>query len=176
MRTKFILAALAAITTLSACVSTPEKIVSTPPAGALPIAITDPVAVKDLQSAAANLDQAVAIGALPKDDPAPACLHDALQRAGIEIAPGAAAPQSFAPANDGVFSLGAILYIQVQQAKALTGKGITVSQSCLALLGQIHLDALMATAKGARAALTVGGLGAAGVTGGVIVPGVGLVK
>jgi hypothetical protein len=136
---------------LAACVSTPDKIVSTPAGGSLPIPITDPVAVKDLKSAASNLDQAVAIGALPANDPAPACLHDALQKAGIEIAPGATAPQSFAPTNDGVFSLGTILYIQVQQAKAMKGQGITVSQSCLALLGQIHLDALMATAQvGAR--------------------------
>lgn len=143
---------------LAACVSTPQKIVSTPDtsAGALPIAITDPVAVKDLKSAAANLDQAVAIGALSKDDPAPACLHDALQKAGIEVPAGATPAQSFTPANDGAFSLGSIFYIQVQQAKALKGTTLVVSQSCLALLGQIHLDALTATAKGA--ALPLAGL------------------
>lgn len=139
------------VAVLAACVSTPEKIVSTPTAGALPIPITDPIAIQDLKSAASNVDQAVAIGALPKDDPAPACLHDALQKAGIELAPGQTVPQSFKPANDGAFSLGTILYIQAQQAKAIRGQGINVSQPCLALLGQIHLDALMATAKlGAR--------------------------
>lgn len=176
MKKLLVVAAIAATLTLAACVSTPEKIVSTPAAGSMPIPITDPVAVRDLKSAAQNLDQAVAIGALAKDDPAPECLHDALQKAGIELPAGAAAPQSFAPANDGVFSLGSILYIQVQQAKAMSGQRIAVSQSCLALLGQIHLDAMMATARVARAALGVGGLGGIGATGGLIVPGVGVVK
>jgi hypothetical protein len=143
---KLLYAAIAAAA-LAGCAAVPEQITTMPAPGALPVQVTDPVAVQDLKSAASNLDQALAIGALPKDDPSPGCLHDALQRAGIELAPGASAPQSFKPANDGVFSLGTILYIQAQQLKAAAKGGITVSQPCLALIGQIHLDAMTAAAK-----------------------------
>ncbi len=181
--------ASALIAVLAACASTPDKISSiqqfspptatssAPAAAALPIPITNPTLVKDLQATASNLDQAVAIGALPKNDPAPGCLHDFLQRAGVELPPGAVPAQSFKPENAGAFSLGSILYIQVQQAKAAAaGGGITVSQPCLALVGQIHLDALAATAKGAAGVLGVGGLGSLGGMGGLIIPGAGFIK
>lgn len=178
---KLIYALLIAFT-LSACASLTAAplltgpISTTPAAGALPIPITNPAIVSDLEAAAKNLDQAVAIGALAKDDPAPACLHDAMQKAGIELPPGTAPAQSFEPVNDGVISLGSILYIRAQQLKAAAGQGVKISQTCLALIGQIHLDALMATAKVGGAALGLGGAGSIGAFGGLILPGVGLIK
>ncbi len=136
-----------ALLMLSACASTPEKIVSTPVGGTLPIPISNPTIVTDLQSATYNLDQAVAIGALPADDPAPKCLHGFLVKAGIELPAGQAAPKSFAPKNDGLVSLGAIAYIQVQQARVMSGQGVTVSMDCKALLGQFVLDGAAGVAK-----------------------------
>lgn len=174
-----IIALAFALTLLAACTSAqiiPDKISTTPAAGSLPIPITDAKAVTDLEGAASNFDKAVAIGALSATDPAPSCLHDALRKAGIELPPGAVAPQSFTPVSAGPFSEGATLYILAQQIKSSLGAGITISQECYALVGKIHLDFLMATAKGAKGALGLSGLGTFGVTGGAIVPGVGLVK
>ncbi len=143
---------LLALAVLSGCVSTPEKIVATPTGSTLPIPITSPTLIAALQADAYNLDQAVVIGALAKDDPAPACLHDFLQKAGIEIPPGGTAPASFAPKPEGKAS---ILYIQVQQAKSIAGGGIKVSTPCLALIGQLRLDEATAAARGAEALLPI---------------------
>jgi hypothetical protein len=137
--------------TLTACVSTPSKIVATPTQGALPIPIHNPTIITDLQSATFNLDQAVAIGALPKDDPAPACLHDFLVKAGIEVPAGAAPQASFTPKNDGIASVGSIVYIQAQQAKAISALGApAVAVSCKALLGQFVIDGATAVVKGVK--------------------------
>lgn len=115
--------------------------------------VTNPTIVTDLQSAAFDLDSAVTVGALTADDPAPKCLHDVLQKAGIEVAPGAPVAQSFTPKIDGAASAGAVAYILAQQAKKLSG-GITVDVSCEALLGRVVIDGVNTTAK----ALPVPGL------------------
>jgi hypothetical protein len=128
---------------LTACVSTPEKITGAP-AG---LAITNQTVVTDLQSAAYNLDNAVAVGALPTDDPAPKCLHDVLVKAGIEIPAGAVPAKSFAPKNDGVASAGAIAYILAQQAKQIAKQGIQVDPSCEALVGRVVIDGAKAINK-----------------------------
>jgi hypothetical protein len=96
--------------------------------------------VTDLQSAAYNLDNAVLVGALSADDPAPKCIHDVLVKGGIELAPGSVPAQSFAPKNDGVASAGAIAYIIAQQAKAIAKQGVQVDVSCEALLGRVVID------------------------------------
>jgi hypothetical protein len=141
------LIALLFIALLTGCASTPSKIVAQPAAGALPIQITSPGIVAALQADAANLDQAVAIGAIPKDDPAPACLHDFLRKAGIEVAPGAAAAASFEPDPKGKAS---ILYIQIRQARtALNGPGVQIASSCYAILGEMHFNAIIDLARGA---------------------------
>lgn len=175
------------LSALAGCASTPDKIVSVaafseptatssapaalPP---LPVQITDPGLVKKLKADAANLDQALAIGALPANDPAAPCLHDFMRRAGVEQAPGTTAAQSFKPDPDGDAS---IVYILAQQAKLAAAAGnIQISQSCLALVGQIHLDAIAVAAKGARGLLGLGGIGSVGGLGGLIIPGVGLIK
>lgn len=148
------LALILTIVLLTGCISTPSRIVETPAPGtsSLPIPITNPTIVTDLQSAAYNLDNAVAIGALPADDPAPACLHDILRQGGVEVPAGQVPAKSFAPKNDGLASLGSIAYIQIQQAKAMSGNsGITVAVSCKALLGTFVIDGMTAVAKvGAR--------------------------
>lgn len=130
-----------ALIVLAGC-ATPPQISASP----LP-AITNPTIVTDLQSAAFDLDSAVAVGALAADDPAPKCLHDVLQKAGIETPPGATAAASFTPKIDGAASAGAVAYILAQQAKRLMHGGVTVDVSCEALLGRVVIDGVKTTAK-----------------------------
>jgi hypothetical protein len=63
-----------------------------------------------------NLDQAIALGMLPANDHADACMHAALTKIGIEPAqagkPGAKSPASFTPRVTDLISGGAVLYIQ----------------------------------------------------------------
>lgn len=133
---------------LCACVSTPEKISGTPTTGGIPI--TNPTIVTDLQDAAYNLDNAVAVGALSVDDPAPKCLHSLLVKAGIEVPAGAVPAQSFTPKHSGVASEGAIAYILVQQAKAIAKVGVGPDDpSCEALVGRVVIDGVKAANKAA---------------------------
>ena len=97
--------------------------------------------ITDLQTAAKNLDAAVNAGELAKDDPAPPCLHAVLQRAGIEATPGTAAtPQPFVVQIDGLISAGSVLYIRIQQGKAILAGGSTFPTACKTLVGQIVID------------------------------------
>jgi len=144
--------ALAALAFLTACASTPELIVgpSTDAAGTpvqpSPLAglASGQIAV-DLQSAAFNLDNAIAIGALPANDPADKCIHGVLQQAGIEVPPGGVPAKTFVPKNDGVVSLGAVAYIMAQQAKL--APGITVPMDCKTLIGTFVIDGFGAANK-----------------------------
>lgn len=111
------------------------------------------VIVTDIQSASFDLDQAVAVGALTADDPAPKCLHGVMTQLGIDPANPPAANASFTPKNDGLVSAGAILYIRAQQIKR-AGGAITVPVDCKSLIGQLVIDAGSAQAK----ALPGGGL------------------
>ena len=138
------IALIACALALAACASTPDKIVSMPTAAGVPIS-SGSVLANDLQSATSNLDQAIAIGALPAGDPSAACFHSILQQAGIEAIPGAPVQQSFAPKNDGLASLGSIIYIQIQQQKAL--KPISISPECKALVGTFVIDGASGVAK-----------------------------
>lgn len=147
MRKFRIIALLLLAGCLTACVSSPNLIQSTPTNASLPLPITDPASILDWKTASSTLDQAVAIGALLPDDPAPACVHNVLLQAGIELAPGAVAPKSFVPLHNGPVSDAAVLYIQAQQAKQISSKGITVSVSCEAIVGRIFIDNLKAVAK-----------------------------
>ena len=141
---KRIAAALAVAALLASCASTPGQIVGTGTnaAGqateAPPLPIKNAQVVTDLQSAAFNLDNAIAVGALPANDPAAACIHGVLQEAGVEVPPGSTAPKSFTPKNDGLVSLGAIAYIQIQQAK--NSAGVVIPQDCKTIVGQFVID------------------------------------
>lgn len=146
-----IFAALAALT-LNGCAVFGGDITGGAPTG---IRITNSTIATDLQSAAYNLDQAVAVGALTADDPAPKCVHDVLVKAGIELPAGQAAPKSFTPKHDGVASAGAIAYILAQQAKALQGTVGQVSPNCEALVGRIVIDSAKAAGKAVPTALSV---------------------
>jgi hypothetical protein len=95
--------------------------------------------ISDLQTAAKTLDAAAANGELPKGDPAPGCIHDVLQRLGIEAAPGATPPTQFVAQIDGLVSAGAVLYIRFQQGRGLLG-GATLPTECKTLVGQIVID------------------------------------
>lgn len=99
----------------------------------------------DLQSAAFNLDEAVRVGALAANDPAPACLHGALKQLGLEG--DQAKAESFVPRRDGLVSEGAVLYVRAQQLKKLQGAGVTVPVGCEALIGRIVLDNAAAVVK-----------------------------
>lgn len=104
-------------------------------------AITDPIGARlspgtiienDLTATALNLDQAVAVGALPANDPAPVCLHDLLSRTG-------AGQETFKPQISGLISAQSVLYIKAQQIK---NRG-ELSASCKAIIGDIVVGRLL---------------------------------
>src|SRR5207302_4456941 len=99
----------------------------------------------DQQSAAFTLDTAIAIGALPANDPADKCIHEVLQQAGIEVPPGGVPAKTFVPKNDGAISLGTIAYISVQQSKL--APGLSVPQDCKTIIGQFVVDGFGALNK-----------------------------
>lgn len=144
-----ILTTLSLAMLLAGCSFLPDKISGQ----TLGLNITSSTVVTDLQSASYNLDSAVAVGALPKNDPAPACLHAVLVKAGIEILPGTTAPASFQPKYDGVASAGAVAYILAQQAK--NAKTVPVDPNCEALVGRVVIDGVKA-AKGAAVSVVTG--------------------
>lgn len=139
---------------LAACASTPSLISGAPPGT---ITITNSTVVTDLQDASYNLDNALAVGALAADDPAPKCLHDVLVKAGIEVPAGSTPAKTFVPKYGGVASTGAVAYILAQQAKAASKVGITVDVSCEALVGRVVLDGA-ATVNKAAVALIPGAI------------------
>lgn len=99
----------------------------------------------DIASTQYNFAQAVQVGALSANDPAPTCVNQAVAALGL----GAANP-SFTPKIDGVFSFASVAYIRAQQIKALAGSGsLQVPPACLQILGQMQLDALAAAFKAA---------------------------
>jgi hypothetical protein len=106
--------------------------------------------VSDLQATAYNLDQAVAVGALPAGDPAQACVHDVLQKVGVE---GGTPPKSFTPKLTGLASAGSVAYIFAQQAKALRAAGFQVDPACEQLVGRIVIDGAKTTAAASPLAL-----------------------
>jgi hypothetical protein len=112
--------------------------------GGIPISADSGVG-KDLIAAAFNLDNAIAIGVLPSDDPAASCIHGVLKQAGIETPPGAPAVASFVPQDKGAVSVGAIAYIRAQQLRDL--KGLTVPVGCEAIIGKFVVDGLATANK-----------------------------
>jgi hypothetical protein len=98
-----------------------------------------------LLDASSNLDQAIAVGALDKADPAAACLHGVLQQLGIDPTLPVQGPgTSFTPKISDLISLGSVLYIRAQQLQKLQGAGVITPPSCKALIGQFVLDAAAA--------------------------------
>ena len=145
---------------LVAC-STPQP-VSTSPAQDV-LTATAPLGTtiqQGLLDAEWNLDQAIAIGVLPANDPADACLHQGLTAMGLEPStPGGPAPTpaSFVPKESDLVSIGSVLYIRAQQAKALgVGGTVTLPPGCDAIIGRLVV-------QGAAAAKSI-------VPGGQILP------
>ena len=87
--------------------------------------------VNDLKAASMNLNSAVRVGALNADDPAPACVQNALARFGD-------GQETFEPELAGVVSLSSVAYIQARQLE----NRAPVSIECKALLGDILLRRL----------------------------------
>lgn len=147
MRRLISLAALALA--LAGCPNTPisqnpvaDVTSGLPPVGGISI-------TQGLQEAAYNLDNAVAVGALTKADPAPACVHGVLVTIGADVVvtptgytPVAPAGNvaSFTPKESDLISIGSVAYIRIQQAKQLVNGGLQAPTSCEALLGQILID------------------------------------
>lgn len=138
---KATLLSIALAATLCAC-ATP--ITNNKGAGGLPISPDSGVG-KDLLAAAFNLDNAIAIGVLPADDPAASCIHGVLKQAGIETPPGAPAVASFIPEDKGAVSVGSIAYIRAQQLQGL--KGLQVPLGCEAVIGKFVVDGLATANK-----------------------------
>jgi len=104
------------------CATTPisanpiQDIASTVPQSSGPLSIQE-----GLREAAFNLDNAVVVGALTADDPAPACVHDAMTRLGLNpLQPPA---PSFTPQTTTLIGKGAVAYIRARQARRLQGTG-----------------------------------------------------
>lgn len=97
----------------------------------------------DLQATAYNLDQAIAIGVLPTNDPAAVCVHAVLVQTGIEN-PSGVPVASFEAKKDGPVSAGSIAYIKLAQLKA--AKLPVIPVDCYALIGKMQVDGLKAAA------------------------------
>jgi len=136
MLTRFL--PLGALLALGACTLPPQMNPSPPPPPAPSASVQT-----GLLNAEWNLDQAIAIGMLPANDHADACMHMALVRLGIEPPPPGSPPPkppaSFTPRVSDLISGGTVLYIQTHQArKASTAP--TVLPSCMQIIGQFVLD------------------------------------
>lgn len=138
------LLAVALSLSLVACASTPDLIVGGDPTKKVPLVLQNPTVITDLQSAAYNLDNAVAVGALLADDPAPACVHAVLKQAGVEVDGQVVEQKSFVPKKDGLASAGSIAYILAQQAKRGLGVKPVVPMDCKALIGTLVIDGIEA--------------------------------
>lgn len=125
--------------------------------------------VQGLQDAAFNFDNAVAVGALDKTDPAPACVHGILQDIGqdVTVTLTGATPvpstvgsgASYTPKVSDLISAGSVAYIRAQQAKKLVGgSGLSVPVGCEAIVGKVVID-------GANKA---GSMGLSVLTGGLV--------
>ncbi len=114
--------------------------------------------VQGLQDADANLHQAVDIGALDANDPAPGCFDSVL--ADLGIGPNApAAAKSFTPKVSDLISAGSVLYIRARQAEKLAQSGgPSFSIPCKALIGQFVIDAGRVAGKAGMSALPGSGL------------------
>lgn len=98
--------------------------------------------VEGIQNASWNFDQALLVGALKKDDPAPPCFHALMLDLGIDPASPPPPGSSFTPRVTDVISFGSVLYIRAQQAQDVQGAGIKVPPSCDALVSLVIKDAL----------------------------------
>jgi hypothetical protein len=105
--------------------------------------------VTDFTDAQYNLNQAMAVGALPANDPGAACLNQVAQQLNIGGTPAV----SFVPKVGGtlVLSGASVLYIRYNQAAGLQGT-FTPPQGCLALMGKMQWDTLKAALQGASLA------------------------
>lgn len=142
---------------LAAC-SSPPPISSNPVVTAtnqvnaiVPLAGANNLVVTGLQNAAFNLDNAMAIGALPGTDPASACVHGVLKQLGADVTvtptgvtpvalPSGGTATSFTPKVSDLISGGSVAYILFQQAKQVQAGGIAVPTGCAAIVGQIVID------------------------------------
>ena len=133
---------LAAALALSACQTSP--VISTNPTQTAASTFAETriggTIITGLQDAAYNLDQAVAIGVLPMNDPAAMCVHSGLQAIGQDTtSPTPAAPEFQTRVSD-LISGGAVLYILAEQAKnAQANGGINIPLSCEQLIGHLIL-------------------------------------
>jgi len=113
----------------------------------------------DLKAAAYNLDQAIAIGVLPEDDPAASCVHAVLGDLGLDGDGTATVAQSFQPKRDGLISTGAVLYIRARQLeKAREAGRFKLPKDCKAIIGQIVIDAAKVARRGLRSLIPGSGL------------------
>lgn len=138
--------ALIALLLITGCTNPPT--ISNQGAGATvaqAVAPPDSQIAVGLKNAASNLDQAIGIGILQADDPADACVHNALKLSGLESTPGSAAVQSFTPVISDAISAGSVLYIQSVQLR--NAKPFSVDTACKAVLGDLVLQGLQVGAR-----------------------------
>ncbi len=159
-----IIAIIAALT-LAGCATQPpisgnigKDVVSSLPAPTSGPSLQGTV-TQGLLDASYNLDNAVTVGALDANDPAPACLHAVLKDIGIDPSSTNPAAPSFTPKVSDLISAGSVLYIRARQLEHATGSGITMTIPCKAIVGQMVIDAGAAAKKATGLAGASMGLG-----------------
>lgn len=135
---------------LSAC-ATPPPISSNPVQTATNAVAATPIGgtvVQGLKDAEFNLDSAINIGVLAKDDPADACLHSSLVALGQEGGQTPLPTQSFTPKVSDLISAGSVAYILAMQAKTIQANGgLALPPSCEQLIGHFVLKGVSAPAN-----------------------------
>lgn len=111
----------------------------------------------DIQDTQYNFNQAVQVGALSPNDPAPGCVNSIVALTGL----GGVGPvtASFVPKVDGPASLASVAYIRLQQANGLGGNiSAQIPVACLALIGKLNVDGLQQLNKAAISAIPIPGV------------------
>lgn len=119
-----------------------------------PVLKQDGIVANDILAANRNLEKAVEIGVLSKEDPAVSCVRDIVENLGLGEVPSDV--KSFQPERKGLISEGAVIWIRAQQLK--NKKKLEISSECKAVIGQIFLDSAKLSSKGLKRLIPGSGL------------------
>jgi uncharacterized protein YfiM (DUF2279 family) len=109
---------------------------------------TEPgLVVQGLLDAQYNLENAVAVGALPAEDPALPCVKSVLADLGV----GQGEVQRFTPRVSELLSAASVAYIRARQLERERDTPFKLSADCKAIVGQIMIDFAKVASKGVGA-------------------------
>lgn len=141
--------AVAAVAVLAGCTTPISNNLPQDISQALGTGANSPV-ITDFTDAQYNLTQAIAVGALPANDPGAACLNSVATMLNIGGTPAV----SFVPKIGGTYVLSgaSVLYIRYNQVAALAGGNLEPTAQCEQLMGKLQWDTLKAALQGANLA------------------------